>query len=177
MPLPNSSIHHFVLLACWTAHRGEEWHHCPFLLPRVQSDHVHSKPDQTCHQEQVHAEFQKATFHWRTSGNFVPLSLHVLNREANLKHTKKKKIDTEKNVLSSCHECGTKKNFESPSGIEPQTFGFHAPMFYHWATETLQWGRSITKWMMDGLWYCSLKTAIDKTGMDHCVMFLKWNGE
>ena len=35
------------------------------------------------------------------------------------------------------------KNSESPWGIEPQTFGFRAPMLYHWATETLGWARSI----------------------------------
>ena len=38
-----------------------------------------------------------------------------------------------------------KKNSEFPQGIEPQTFGFRAPMFYHWATETPLWARSITK--------------------------------
>ena len=37
-----------------------------------------------------------------------------------------------------------KKNSEFPQGIEPQTFGFRAPMFYHWATETPLWARSIT---------------------------------
>ena len=36
-----------------------------------------------------------------------------------------------------------KKNSEFPQGIEPQTFGFRAPMFYHWATETPLWARSI----------------------------------
>ena len=40
---------------------------------------------------------------------------------------------------------------ESPWGIEPQTFGFHAPMLYHWATETLRWTRSITKF----IWHAS----------------------
>ena len=37
-----------------------------------------------------------------------------------------------KDVFPSCHERETKKNFpESPSGIEPQTFGFRAQMLYH----------------------------------------------
>ena len=31
-----------------------------------------------------------------------------------------------------------RKNSESPWGIEPQTFRFHTPMLYHWATETLR---------------------------------------
>ena len=31
-----------------------------------------------------------------------------------------------------------RKNSESPWGIEPQTFGFCIPMFYHWATETTE---------------------------------------
>ena len=40
--------------------------------------------------------------------------------------------------LPSCHGRRTKKKkFESPWGIEPQTFGFSAPMLYHWATEAL----------------------------------------
>ena len=30
-----------------------------------------------------------------------------------------------------------RKNAEFPGGIEPQTFGFRAPMLYHWATETM----------------------------------------
>ena len=51
----------------------------------------------------------------------------------------------------SCHACGTKKNSESPWGIEPQTFRFHTPMFYPWATETQQWARSITKF----IWHVS----------------------
>ena len=35
----------------------------------------------------------------------------------------------EKDVLSSCQECGTKKkNSESPWGVNLQTFRFHAPM-------------------------------------------------
>ena len=41
-------------------------------------------------------------------------------------------------LLLSCHKCGTKKkNSESPWGIEPLTFRFHALMLYHWPTETL----------------------------------------
>ena len=36
---------------------------------------------------------------------------------------------------------GQRKDSESPWGIEPQTFGFRAPMLYHWATETLQWAK------------------------------------
>ena len=27
--------------------------------------------------------------------------------------------------------------------MEPQTFGFHAPMLYHWASETQRWARFI----------------------------------
>ena len=43
------------------------------------------------------------------------------------------------------HLWGTKKNFWVLRGIKPQTFGFSAPMFHHWATETLWWARPITK--------------------------------
>ena len=46
---------------------------------------------------------------------------------------------------------GQRKNSESPWGIEPQTFGFRAPMLFHWATETLRWTRSITKF----IWHAS----------------------
>ena len=38
---------------------------------------------------------------------------------------------------------GQRKNAESPWGIAPQTFGFRAPMFYHWFTKTRRWARSI----------------------------------
>ena len=39
---------------------------------------------------------------------------------------------------------GHRKNSESPWGIEPQTFGFRAPisMLYHWTTVTLRSARS-----------------------------------
>ena len=48
---------------------------------------------------------------------------------------------------------GQRKNFKSPQGIEPQTFGLRAPLLYHWATETPQWSRSITKfkWHASGI--------------------------
>ena len=46
---------------------------------------------------------------------------------------------------------GQRKNPESPSGIEPHTFGFCAPMLYHWATETPRWARSTTKF----IWHAS----------------------
>ena len=50
-----------------------------------------------------------------------------------------------KDVFPSCHERETKKNFpESPSGIEPQIFGFRAQMLYHWAIETPRWAGSTT---------------------------------
>ena len=39
---------------------------------------------------------------------------------------------------------GLRKNSDSPWGIEPQSFGFRAPMLYHWATETPLWARSIS---------------------------------
>ena len=38
---------------------------------------------------------------------------------------------------------GQRKNSESPWGIEPQTFGFRAPMLYHWATETPRWAKVV----------------------------------
>ena len=40
-----------------------------------------------------------------------------------------------------------RENSESPWGIEPQTFKFRALMLYYWATETLQWARSIMKFI------------------------------
>ena len=42
---------------------------------------------------------------------------------------------------------GQRKNFESPWGIEPQTFGFCTPMPYYWAIEAPWWARSITKFI------------------------------
>ena len=45
----------------------------------------------------------------------------------------------------------SKKDSESPWGIEPQTFVFRAPMLYYWAKETLRWARSITKF----IWHTS----------------------
>ena len=44
--------------------------------------------------------------------------------------------DIKKDVFRLVTSVGQRKNSESPWGIEPQTFGFRAPMFYHWATET-----------------------------------------
>ena len=43
----------------------------------------------------------------------------------------------ERYISSSCRKRGKWKNSESPWGIEPQTFGFGAPMLYLWATETM----------------------------------------
>ena len=34
---------------------------------------------------------------------------------------------------------GQRNNSEFPRGIEPQTFGFRAPMLYHWVTASLWW--------------------------------------
>ena len=53
----------------------------------------------------------------------------------------------EERCFSSCYERGMLKNYESPWGIGPQTFGFRAPMLYHWATETLWWARFTTKFI------------------------------
>ena len=36
-------------------------------------------------------------------------------------------------------ELGTKKKSEFPIGIEPQTFGSRAPMFYHRGVSVAQW--------------------------------------
>ena len=54
---------------------------------------------------------------------------------------------TEKDVFRLITSVGQRKNFESSWGIVPQTFGFRALMHYHWATETLRWARSITKFV------------------------------
>ena len=37
------------------------------------------------------------------------------------------------------------KNSESPWGTEPQTFGYRAPMLYHWATENPRWARGLLR--------------------------------
>ena len=54
---------------------------------------------------------------------------------------------TEKDVFRLITSVGQRKNFESSWGTLPQTFGFRALMHYHWATETLRWARSITKFV------------------------------
>ena len=59
--------------------------------------------------------------------------------------------DIKKDVFRLVTSVGQRKNSESPWGIEPQTFGFRAPMLYHWATETPRWARSITKF----IWHAS----------------------
>ena len=53
--------------------------------------------------------------------------------------------EIEKDVFCLVMSIGQRKNFESLWGIKPQTFGFCTPMLYQWATETLQWARSIMK--------------------------------
>ena len=46
--------------------------------------------------------------------------------------------EMEKDVFVLSRALDKQKNFsESPWGIEPQTFGFRAPMLYHRATEIL----------------------------------------
>ena len=56
-----------------------------------------------------------------------------------------------------------KKYYESPWGIEPQTFSFHPPMLYHWAIETPWWERSITKFIYDTRpAYCQDQDVIGK---------------
>ena len=56
-----------------------------------------------------------------------------------------------KDVFRLVMSVAWRKNSESPWGIKPQTFTFHTPMLYHWTTETLQWARSITKF----IWHAS----------------------
>ena len=56
-----------------------------------------------------------------------------------------------KDVFCLVTSTGQRKNSESPWGIEPLTFKFYASMLYYWATETLQWARSITKF----IWHAS----------------------
>ena len=57
--------------------------------------------------------------------------------------------ELEKDVFLSCHESGTRKNSESPWGIEPQTFGILSsdalPLY------RLRWVRSIMKF----IWHTS----------------------
>ena len=44
--------------------------------------------------------------------------------------------EIQKDVLRLVTSVGQRKNSESRLRIEPQTFGFRAPMLYHRATET-----------------------------------------
>ena len=55
----------------------------------------------------------------------------------------------EKDVFCLMTSRGQRKNSDSPRqfDLRPQTFRFHALMLYHWATETLQSVRSITKFI------------------------------
>ena len=90
---------------------------CTFFFKtyrKIQSLHISSKP------------FQAQIFHWNMMVNFE------LSKEI------------KKDVFCLVMSIGQRKNSKSWWGIEPQTFGFCAPMLYHWATETPQWGRSIT---------------------------------
>ena len=55
-----------------------------------------------------------------------------------------------------------KKNYNFPRRIEPQTFGFRAPMLYHWTTVTLWWAMQITKFSYDTVVYRSIATRNPK---------------
>ena len=76
-----------------------------------------------------------------------------------------KQYSTRGRCFSSCHERGKRKSSESPWGIEPQTFGFRAPMLYHWATEISRWGRCIT--INDSISLIKLQKATGK----QCKLF------
>ena len=65
----------------------------------------------------------------------------------NFEHCK----EIEKNVFCHVKSVGQRKKFKSPWEIEPQTFEFCIVMLYHWATEILQWARSIMK----SIWHVS----------------------
>ena len=54
------------------------------------------------------------------------------------------------------------KNYNFPRRIEPQTFGFRAPMLYHWTTVTLWWAMQITKFSYDTVVYRSIATRNPK---------------
>ena len=56
-----------------------------------------------------------------------------------------------KDVFCLVTSTGQRKNSKSPWVIEPLTFKFYASMLYYWATETLQWARSIKKF----IWHAS----------------------
>ena len=63
---------------------------------------------------------------------------------------------------------GQRKNSESSRGIEPQTFGFRAPMLYHWATETPRWrgaARSVTKLKIPLISLSTLKIWTDNSSL------------
>ena len=59
--------------------------------------------------------------------------------------------EIEKDFFCLVTSVGQRKNSESPWGIEPQTFRFHALMLYHWTTETPWWARSNIKF----IWHTS----------------------
>ena len=62
-----------------------------------------------------------------------------------------------------------RKNFETPWGIETQTFGFWALMLYYWATETLWWARPLQTSYMT----CVLHTA--RISNVDSIMFCTYN--
>ena len=61
------------------------------------------------------------------------------------------KIGSEKGIFRLVTGVGRKKILSSHAKSNPTTFGFRAPMLYHWATGNLRWTRSITKFM----WHAS----------------------
>ena len=75
---------------------------------------------------------------------------------------------TEKDVFRLVTSVGQEENSESPWGIEPQTDGFHAPMLYHWATETLRWARSLRSSYNSRSAYCNVDGVSNVDG----VMFV-----
>ena len=56
---------------------------------------------------------------------FFLLNVHSVSRYI-------KSYNLEKDVFLLATSVGQRKNSESPGGIDAQTFGFRAPMPYHW---------------------------------------------
>ena len=59
--------------------------------------------------------------------------------------------EVEKDVFLSCHECGKKKKTWVPMRNWTSDLQILCSILYHWATETLCWARSITKF----IWHAS----------------------
>ena len=66
------------------------------------------------------------------------------------------------------------KNEKNPWGIDPQTFRFHSPMLYHWATETPWWARHTSSITLGSAMsdYFLCPTLVTRKDEKHLSLFL-----